>query len=147
MPDRTATVMHTTAEIDALLAAKPRRDRTSHQGRKLRYEGTRMACPMCDAQSEIRTSWLVSKTMRETAYQCTNVECGATFVVGSEILRMLNLGGVPNLKVNIPISSHVRREVMRVVLDNAGVAQHQARFTQPETGDLFASSDNPTDTT
>ncbi len=31
-------MMHTKAEREALLAAQPERQRTSHQGRKLRYE-------------------------------------------------------------------------------------------------------------
>lgn len=131
-------MLHTTAELEALLAAKPERKRASHQGRKLRYEGTRTACPMCDASSEIRTSQAITKTMRESTYQCTNVECGCTFVVVSEINRLLNPGGTPNPKVNIPLSSHVRREMVRVMLDNAGEAEHQARYTLPVTGDLFA---------
>ncbi len=66
-------MLHTNAEHEALLAAKPERQRTSHQGRKLRYEGTRFPCPHCKASSEIRTSRMVSATMRESIYQCTNV--------------------------------------------------------------------------
>ncbi|ADU99007.1 ogr/Delta-like zinc finger family protein [Alicycliphilus denitrificans] len=131
-------MLHSTAEHEALQAAKAERARTRHTGRKLRYEGTRMACPMCAAQCEIRTSLMVSKTMRETAYQCTNVECGCTFVVGAEILRLLNPGATPDPKVNIPLSTHVRRDMVRVVLDNASEAEHTARFTTPVTGDLFA---------
>ena len=131
-------MMHTKAEREALLAAQPERQRTSHQGRKLRYEGTRFPCPHCKASSEIRTGRMVSATMRESIYQCTNVECGCTFVVVSEINRLLNPGGTPNPKVNIPLSSHVRREMVRVMLDNAGEAEHQARYTLPVTGDLFA---------
>ncbi|GKS93211.1 ogr/Delta-like zinc finger family protein [Acidovorax sp. SUPP2825] len=131
-------MMHTDAEHQALHAAQPARSRTSHQGKRLRYEGTRMACPMCDAQSEIRTSAAVTKTMRETIYQCTNVECGCTFVFTGEISRLLNPGATPNPAVSIPLSNHVRRDLMRVVLDNAGQAEHQARYTAPVTGDLFA---------
>ena len=117
--------------------------RKSHQGRKLRYEGTRWPCPHCKASSEIRTSYMVSDTMRESFYQCTNVECGATFVVTGEVTRQLNTGAVPNPKVNIPLSSHVRRDMVRVVLDNAGQAEHVARFTTPVTGDLFAGGADP----
>ena len=39
--------------------------------------------------------------------------------------------------MNIPLSSHVRRNMMRVVLDNASEAEYQARYTTPVTGDLF----------
>ena len=131
-------MLHTTAELEALLAAKPERKRASHQGRKLRYEGTRRPCPMCEAQAEIRTSQHVTKTLFETVYQCTNVECGCTFVVSAEIVRLLNPGATPNPAVSIPLSSHVRRDMLRVVLDNAGEAAHEARYTTPVTGDLFA---------
>ena len=83
-------MMHTKAEREALLAAQPERQRTSHQGRKLRYEGTRFPCPHCKASSEIRTGRMVSATMRESIYQCTNVECGHTFIVDAEVSRTLS---------------------------------------------------------
>ena len=117
--------------------------RKSHQGRKLRYEGTRLPCPMCKASCEIRTSYMPSDTMRESFYQCTNVECGCTFVFTGEISRLLNPGATPNPKVNIPLSTHVRRDMVRVLLDNAGNAVHQARYTLPVTGDLFAGGADP----
>lgn len=131
-------MMHSTCEQQALQAAQPAPERASKQGRRMRYEGTRTACPMCDASSEIRTSQAITKTMRESTYQCTNVECGCTFVVVAEINRLLNPGATPNPKVNIPISSHVRRDMLRVLLDNAREAAHDARYTLPVTGDLFA---------
>ncbi|RYH42948.1 MAG: transcriptional regulator, partial [Alcaligenaceae bacterium] len=61
-------MLHTTAEQEALQQAQAARKHSKHQGRKLRYEGTRMACPMCKASSEIRTSYMPSETMRETFY-------------------------------------------------------------------------------
>ena len=131
-------MMHTNAEREALLAAQPERQRTSHQGRKLRYEGTRFPCPHCKASSEIRTGRMVSATMRESIYQCTNVECGHTFVATTEIVRTLSPSATPDPTVNLPLSTHVRRDMMRVVLDNAGEAAHDALYTQPVTGDLFA---------
>lgn len=133
-----AHMLTTTAELEALTAAQSPRERTSHQGRKLRYEGTRMACAHCGAQAEIRTSEMLSPTMRETIYQCTNVECGHTFVASTEVVRTLCPSATPNPAVNIPISSHVRRDMVRVLLDNAGVAVHVPRYTLPVTGDLFA---------
>ena len=135
-------MLHTNAEHEALLAAKPERQRTSHQGRKMRYEGTRFPCPHCKASSEIRTSRMVSATMRESIYQCTNVECGHTFIVDAEASRTLSPSATPDPTVNIPLSTHVRRDMVRVVLDNAGEAAHEARFTTPVTGDLFAGGAN-----
>lgn len=135
-------MLHTNAEHEALLAAKPERQRTSHQGRKLRYEGTRFPCPHCKASSEIRTSRMVSATMRESIYQCTNVECGHTFIVDAEASRTLSPSATPDPTVNMPLSAHVRRDMVRVVLDNASEADYQARFTPPVTGDLFAGGAN-----
>lgn len=120
-----------------------RKARKSHQGRKLRYEGTRFPCPMCKTSCEIRTSYMPSDTMRESFYQCVNVECGCTFVFTGEISRLLNPGATPNPKVNIPLSTHVRRGMVRMVLDNAGEAAHEPRFTLPVTGDLFAGGADP----
>lgn len=135
-------MLHTNAEHEALLAAKPERQRTSHQGRKLRYEGTRFPCPHCKASSEIRTSRMVSATMRESIYQCTNVECGHTFIVDAEASRTLSPSATPDPTVNIPLSTHVRRDMVRVVLDNASEADYRARYTTPVTGDLFAGDAN-----
>lgn len=131
-------MLHSKIEHEALQAAKAVRMRTSHQGRRLKNEGTRMACPHCGASSEIRTSRMVSKTMRELIFACTNVECGHTFVALTEIVRTLSPSATPDPAVNLPLSSHVRRDMVRVVLDNAHEAEHQARYTAPVTGDLFA---------
>ena len=40
-------MMHTEAERRALLSAQPARQQRRHQGRELRYEGTRMECAQC----------------------------------------------------------------------------------------------------
>ena len=135
-------MMHTKAEREALLAAEPvgQRPRTSHQGRKLRYEGTRFPCPHCKAASEIRTGRMVTATLRESIYQCTNVECGHTFIVDAEVSRTLSPSATPDPTVNIPLSTHVRRNMMRVVLDNSSEAEYQARYTTPVTGDLFGAN-------
>ncbi|SFE09629.1 ogr/Delta-like zinc finger family protein [Paracidovorax konjaci] len=125
-------------EANAAHDARAARQRTSHQGRKLKNEGTRMACPHCDAQAEIRTSRVVSKTMRELIYACTNVECGHTFVAATEVLRTLSPSATPDPAVNIPLSSHVNREMVRIVLDHAAESAHQPQYTAPTTGDLFA---------
>ena len=132
-------------EREALQAAKPGRQRTSQQGRRLRYEGTRFQCPHCKASSEIRTGRMVSDTMREAIYACTNVECGHTFVVLSEVARTLSPSATPDPTVNRPLSTHVRRDMMRATLDHAASAAHTPQFTRPVTGDLFAVGGSPPD--
>lgn len=116
---------------------KPARQRRNHLGRRLRFEGTRWACPHCQVESEIRTSRMLTATLRETMYACTNVECGHTYVVMAEVVRTLSPSATPNLSVVLPLSSHVQRAQMRAVLDCAGEAEHQALFTRPTTADLF----------
>ena len=113
------------------------------KGKAVRNEGTRMACPHCGFDSVIRTSWVMTKLMRETTYQCTNPECGHTFAALTEIVRTLSPSATPDPTVNIPLSSHIRRDGMRVVLDNADTAAHTARYTPPVTGDLFAGTNQP----
>ena len=113
------------------------------QGKKVRAEGPRMACPHCEFDSVIRTSMAMTKLMRETTYQCTNPECGHTFIALTEIVRTLSPSATPDPSINIPLSSHVRRDVMRTVLDHAEEAHHQPRYTKPVTGDLFACESPP----
>lgn len=118
----------------------PARQRTSHQGRRLRFEGTRWACPHCRASSEIRTSRMLTATLRESIYACTNVECGHTYVVMAEVARTLSPSATPDPRVVLPLSSHVQRAMLRAVLDCADEQAHEALFTPARTPDLFASA-------
>lgn len=139
------SMLHTQTEHEALQAAQPVqpvRERQSHLGKRMRYEGTRFPCEHCGASSEIRTSRMVSRSMRESIYACTNVECGYIFVVLSETVRGLSPSATPDPSVRTPLSSHIRRDMVRMVLDNAGESEHQARYTAPVTGDLFAGGNN-----
>ena len=85
---------------------------------------------------------LLGLLLVEVTYGCSNLECGHTFVANTEIVRTLSPSATPDPTVKIPLSSHVRRNMMRVVLDNASEAEYQARYTTPVTGDLFAGGAN-----
>lgn len=130
-------MLHTVAEQAALLEARYERQRASHKGKKLRFEGTRWACPHCKATSEIRTSRMLSDTLRESIYACTNPECGHTFVVRASADYTLSPSATPDPKVNMPLSKHVRRGLVRAVLDCAHEEAHEAQFTPARTPDLF----------
>lgn len=52
-------------------------------------------------------------TMREITYQCTDPECGHTFVVGAEVLRTLSPSAKPNPSVLLPISQIVKERLMK----------------------------------
>lgn len=115
-----------------------RKPRESHQGKRLRFEGTRWPCPHCKACSHIRTSRMVSDTMREAVYACSNPECGHTYVVRASADYTLSPSATPNPAVRLPLSSHVRRGLVRAQLDCAQGAEHEAQFTPAQsTGDLF----------
>ena len=121
----------------------PQRQRASHQGRKLRFEGTRWACPHCRANSEIRTSRMLSSTLRESVYACTNVECGHTFVVRASADYTLSPSATPDPAVRMPLSKHVRRHLVRAVIDCADEEDYQAQFTPPAAPDLFEHAGAP----
>lgn len=97
----------------------------------------RLDCPHCEWPCVIRTSTKLSALTRESMYACTNVECGHTFVGLTEIVRTLSPSATPNPAINLPLSTHVRRELLRTQLDHARAAEHQPQFTQPTSGELF----------
>ena len=70
-------------------------------------------CPHCRARAFIRTSEEMTTTMREITYQCTDPECGHTYVVVAEVDRTLSPSAKPNPSVLLPISQIVKDRVMR----------------------------------
>ncbi|WP_218240463.1 ogr/Delta-like zinc finger family protein [Comamonas fluminis] len=112
-------------------------DAAHHAERDLPRERTRLECPHCEHPCVIRTSRRMSKLTREYAYCCTNYECGHTFVASMEIQRTVSPSATPDPSVDLPLSSHVRRDLVRAQMDFARAAPHQAVLTKPVTGDLF----------
>lgn len=100
-------------------------------------ETVRLECPHCKTPSLVRTSQMLSVLTKESTHACTNPECGHTFVALTEIVRTLSPSATPDPSVNLPLSSHVRRDLLRATLDYASSAAHTTRFTQPVTSDLF----------
>lgn len=103
----------------------------------------RVDCPHCGWASTIRTSVKLSALTRESMHACSNVECGHTFVAYTEIARTLSPSATPNPAINLPLSTHVRRDLLRTQLDHARAAQHETKFTQPTTGELFPAVGSP----
>lgn len=56
----------------------------------------RMDCPHCGSKSSIRTSRPVSRMTRELYCQCTNLDCGHTFVSLVEVVRTLSPSSIPD---------------------------------------------------
>lgn len=110
---------------------------------ELPREKHRLPCPHCEQPAVIRTSVQMSRVTREYMYCCTNPECGHTFVALTEVVRTLSPSATPDPSVTLPISTHVRRDMLRAQLDNAAQAEHRTSFTRPVTGDLFNTAPPP----
>lgn len=108
-------------------------------------EAMRLPCPHCQCPSVIRTSDQMSRLTRQYMFCCVNAECGHTFVGMLEISHTLSPSATPDPSVNLPLSSHVRRDMLRVQLDHAASAAHTPRSTAPVTGDLFMQGAKPPD--
>lgn len=101
-------------------------------------EAMRLRCPHCASPCTIRSSEQMSVLTRQSFYCCVNAECGHTFVALTEIVRTLSPSATPDPSVNLPLSSHVRRDLLQATLEHAGVAPHCTRSTRAVNGDLFA---------
>lgn len=73
-------------------------------------------CPHCKSRAVARSSQEKTATMREITYQCTDVECGYTYVTSLEIVRGLSPSGKPNNAVRVPMSQHIRERVMQQMM-------------------------------
>lgn len=60
-----------------------------------------MPCPHCSATAYVRSSRLMSPISKEMYYQCSNLECGHTFVGVTEVVRTLSPSACPNPSVQI----------------------------------------------
>ncbi|MEH6460379.1 ogr/Delta-like zinc finger family protein [Chitinimonas sp. JJ19] len=58
-------------------------------------------CPHCGKTAHTRTSKQVSRLSREVYFQCSNLECGHTFVGVMEIVRTLSPSAMPNPEVRL----------------------------------------------
>ena len=60
-----------------------------------------MHCPHCESVAYVRTSRRMSLLSQEQYFQCSNLECGHTFVSLTEIIRTLSPSACPNPTVHI----------------------------------------------
>ena len=68
-------------------------------------------CPHCRCRALARSSREMSRTFREVSYMCTNIECGHTYIVNMEFSQTLSPSAIPDLSLQLPISSRVRERV------------------------------------
>ena len=128
-----------------VIAKTERAQTDTGHGAEAPSERTRLECPHCGTPSIIRSSRRMTKLTREIAYCCINPECGHTFVALTEIVRTLSPSATPDPSVHLPLSSHVRRDLLRAQMDYAQQSEHKPQFSRPVTGDLFAAGAPPAD--
>jgi len=71
-----------------------------------------MNCPHCGWRAQIRTSIEQSPTLRDVYFLCENIVCGHSWVATLEAVRTIAPSGLPNPRIDLPISA--RHEVERV---------------------------------
>lgn len=97
--------------------------------RRVKGDCSRLKCPHCGSVCAIRDSGQVTLLTRESIYACSNPECGHTFVGITEIVRTLSPSATPNPAVDLPLSRHIRRDVLRNQIDHARPADHGPLFS------------------
>lgn len=69
-----------------------------------RHGGTlRCLCPHCEALAKVRDSVRLTPLVKELRYQCSNLECGHTFVATLSIERTIVQSARPNPRIKLPI--------------------------------------------
>lgn len=72
----------------------------------------KMRCPHCESSATIRNSREISNLTRESYLVCNNPACGHVFAAITEINRTVSPSAIPNPKVRLPLSVHLRRRVL-----------------------------------
>lgn len=73
-------------------------------------------CPHCKGPCRIRSSAQITPAYREVLCQCENPLCGHVWIDGIGPVRTLSPSAVPDPDIKIPLSRHVRREMVVAVM-------------------------------
>ena len=97
----------------------------------------RLRCPHCDNLGTIRSTSQLSSTVSQHYVMCSNLECGHTWRATTEADMTLSPSATPDPAVALPLSSHVRRDVIAHQIRSGATADYTPRLTPPTTLDLF----------
>jgi hypothetical protein len=97
----------------------------------------KMRCPHCKHWAIARTTRDVTRTSRTGTFMCTNAECGHTFVCTTEVTHTLSPSATPDPAVLIPLSSHIRRDMVMQQFKVLPSAAYQPQHSAPANLDLF----------
>lgn len=79
-----------------------------------------MRCPHCKARASVETSREQSTMVRSLVFSCTNYECGHVFTALLSIEQTLSPSAIPQPDVYIPLSPHIRTDILRRQIDMFG---------------------------
>lgn len=102
----------------------------------------RLRCPHCDTVSTILTSEAISSTVTRHYVVCGNEECGHSWRATTEADITLSLSAIPKTSVLLPLSAHIRRDVILRQLHGPITDEYQPRRPQAYQLDMFA-TDGP----
>lgn len=98
----------------------------------------RLRCPHCNSMGTIRTSEALSATVARHYVMCCNFECGHTWRATTEADMTISPSATPAPLVHLPLSTHVRTDLISEQMRSTQRAEHIPRLTPPITPDLFA---------
>ena len=94
----------------------------------------RLRCPHCGEFGSIRSSEQITECTSYQYCQCSNVECGHTWRTTSTAEVTLSPSAIPNSRVNLPLSTHVRGALLTEQLSKPRVSYTPV---VPQQGDIF----------
>ncbi len=87
-----------------------------------------MKCPHCGRNARAHDSQPLSRLVQSARYACSNLECGHTFIVQTEVLYTLSRSAMPDASLTLPIWSHRSQPRPKTCL--AGEAPHGRQSEQ-----------------
>ncbi|SFO51316.1 Ogr/Delta-like zinc finger [Variovorax sp. OK605] len=101
----------------------------------------RLRCPHCDTLGTITTTKALSATVSQHYVICSNHECGHTWRATTEADMTISPSATPDPAVSLPLSSHMRRDVIAHQIRSGATAEYTPLKTPPTTRDLFQPAD------
>lgn len=98
----------------------------------------RLRCPHCQRLGTIRSSVALSPTITHHYLACSNYECGHTWRASTEADLTLSPSATPDPTVSLPLSTHIRRDVLSHQIRACATREHKPLHTPPVTRDLFS---------
>ncbi|MBV8271636.1 MAG: ogr/Delta-like zinc finger family protein [Cupriavidus sp.] len=96
----------------------------------------KMSCPHCGANANIRSSRRISRITRELYCQCTNLECGHTFVGLVEVVRTVSPSATPDPEIARQLAARSapaeQRQAHPTPPANAKAVVHYTRSDAPK---------------